>query len=119
MRDLINRPYFRTEALRECLSMGASYQARGYEASLLDRETTDEFDKNRYEVLEFWGYLDKELALQAGLEIDDELTDLDEVQVNCWVCNGKILRLVVNPFTPARIPYLVSPYEINPINFLV
>jgi hypothetical protein len=117
MRDLINRPYFRTEALRECLSMGASYQARGYEASLLDRETTDEFDKNRYEVLEFWGYLDKELALQAGLEIDDELTDLDEVQVNCWVCNGKILRLVVNPFTPARIPYLVSPYEINPYQF--
>ena len=116
VRDLINRPYFREDALRECISMGANYQARGYESSLLDRETTDEFDKKRYEILEFWGYLDKELATQAGLEIDD-IDDLDEVQVNCWVCNGKILRLVANPFTPARIPYLVSPYEINPYQF--
>ncbi len=117
IRDLINRPYFRSESIRECLSMGSKYEARGYESSLLDRETTDEFDKKRYEVLEFWGYLDKELALQAGLEVDDELSDLDEVQVNCWVCNGKILRLVANPFTPSRIPYLVSPYEINPYQF--
>ena len=118
VRDLSNRPYFRNEAIRECLSMGSNYQARGYESSLLDRETTDEFDKNRYEILEFWGYLDKELATQAGLDIDDDaLDDLDEIQVNCWVCNGKILRLVLNPFTPARIPYLVSPYEINPYQF--
>jgi len=118
LRDLINRPYFRADALRECIAMGANYEARGYESSLLDRETTDEFDKNRYEILEFWGYLDKELATQAGLDIDDDaLDDLDEIQVNCWVCNGKILRLVLNPFTPARIPYLVSPYEINPYQF--
>ena len=118
IRDLANRPYFRSEAIRECLSMGSNYQARGYESSLLDRETTDEFDKNRYEILEFWGYLDKELAIQAGLDIDeDSLDDLDEIQVNCWVCNGKILRLVLNPFTPGRIPYLVSPYEINPYQF--
>ena len=90
VRDLINRPYFREDSLRECISMGANYQARGYESSLLDRETTDEFDKKRYEILEFWGYLDKELATQAGLEIED-IDDLDEVQVNCCVCNGKIL----------------------------
>ena len=118
VRDLSNRPYFRNDAIRECIAMGSNYQARGYESSLLDRETTDEFDKNRYEILEFWGYLDKELATQAGLDIDDDaLDDLDEIQVNCWVCNGKILRLVLNPFTPARIPYLVSPYEINPYQF--
>ena len=118
VRDLSNRPYFRNDAIRECIAMGSNYQARGYESSLLDRETTDEFDKNRYEILEFWGYLDKELAIQAGLDIDeDSLDDLDEIQVNCWVCNGKILRLVLNPFTPGRIPYLVSPYEINPYQF--
>ena len=117
VRDLINRPYFRSDAIRECISMGANYEARGYESSLLDRETTDEFDKNRYEILEFWGYLDKELAIQAGIDIDEDIDELDEVSVNCWVCNGKILRLVLNPFTPARIPYLVSPYEINPYQF--
>ena len=117
LRDLMNRPFFRADAVRECLSMGPNYEARGYESSLLDRETTDEFDKNRYEILEFWGYLDKELAEQAGLEIDDDMDELDELSVNCWVCNGKILRLVINPFTPARLPYMVCPYEINPYQF--
>ena len=117
LRDLMNRPFFRADAVRECLAMGPNYEARGYESSLLDRETTDEFDKNRYEILEFWGYLDKELAEQAGLEIADDMDELDELSVNCWVCNGKILRLVINPFTPARLPYMVCPYEINPYQF--
>ena len=117
VRDLMNRPFFRENAVRESLSMGPNYEARGYESSLLDRETTDEFDKNRYEILEFWGYLDKKLAEQAGLEITEDMDELDEVSVNCWVCNGKILRLVINPFTPARLPYMVCPYEINPYQF--
>jgi len=70
VRDLINRPFFRKEAIKESLMMGPSYEARGYEASLQDRESTDEFDKNRYEILEFWGTLDKDLAVEAGLELD-------------------------------------------------
>jgi len=117
VRDLINRPFFRKEAIKESLMMGPSYEARGYEASLQDRESTDEFDKNRYEILEFWGTLDKDLAVEAGLELDEELDELDEVQVNAWVCNGQVIRLVLNPFTPTRLPYLVIPYEINPYQF--
>jgi len=117
VRDLMNRPYFRPEAIKNSLDMGPSYEARGYEASLQDRESTDEFDKNRYEILEFWGTMDTQLAIEAGLELDDEMDLLDEVQINCWVCNGEIIRLVLNPFTPSRLPYLVCPYEINPYQF--
>jgi hypothetical protein len=117
VRDLINRPYFRKEAIRNALSMGPNYEARGYESSLKDRESTSEYDKNRYEILEFWGTLDADLAIEAGLEMDESMDDMDEVQVNCWVCNGEVIRLVMNPFTPTRLPYLVCPYEINPYQF--
>ena len=117
VRDLMNRPYFRKEAIRNSLDMGPSYEARGYESSLQDRESTDEFDKNRYEILEFWGTMDTQLAMEAGLDLEDDMDDMDEVQVNCWVCNGNIIRLVLNPFTPTRLPYLVCPYEINPYQF--
>ena len=117
VRDLMNRPYFRKEAIRNSLDMGPSYEARGYESSLQDRESTDEFDKNRYEILEFWGTMDTQLAMEAGLELDDDMDLLDEVQINCWVCNGNIIRLVLNPFTPTRLPYMVCPYEINPYQF--
>ena len=117
IRDLMNRPYFRKEAIRNALDMGPSYEARGYESSLKDRESTTDYDKNRYEILEFWGTLDSQLAMEAGLELEDDMDDMDEVQVNCWVCNGEIIRLVLNPFTPTRLPYLVCPYEINPYQF--
>ena len=117
IRDLINRPFFREEAIKESLNMGSSYQARGYESSLQDRESTDELNRKRYEVLEFWGMMDTQLAIEAGLDLDDDMDELDEVQINCWVCNGQIIRLVLNPFTPSRLPYLVCPYEINPYQF--
>ncbi len=117
VRDLMNRPFFRKEAIRESLNMGPSYEARGYEASLQDRESTDEFDKNRYEILEFWGTMDAKLAMEAGLELEDEMDEMDEIQVNAWICNGQVIRLVLNPFTPTRLPYLVCPYEINPYQF--
>ncbi|HJM95368.1 MAG TPA: hypothetical protein QF698_04785, partial [Candidatus Marinimicrobia bacterium] len=117
VRDSIHRPFFREEAIRESLNMGASYQARGYESSLQDRESTDELNRKRYEVLEFWGMMDSQLAIEAGLDLDDDMDELDEVQINCWVCNGQIIRLVLNPFTPSRLPYLVCPYEINPYQF--
>jgi hypothetical protein len=118
IRDLMNRPYFRKEAIRNALNMGPNYEARGYESSLKDRESTSEYDKNRYEILEFWGTLDTDLAMEAGLELDEnDMDDMDEVQVNCWVCNGEVIRLVLNPFTPTRLPYLICPYEINPYQF--
>ena len=117
VRDLMNRPYFRKEAIKNSLSMGPSYEPRGYESSLQDRESTDELNKNRYEILEYWGTLDTELAREAGIELDEDSDELDEVQVNCWVCNGEVIRLVLNPFTPTRLPYLVCPYEINPYQF--
>ena len=120
LRDLKNRPFFRESAISDCLKMGPNYQARGFETALLDRENIDDLDKNRFEVLEYWGLMDKNLANEAGLEFDEDIDDIDEleeVQINAWICNGKILRLVLNPFTPTRLPYLICPYEINPYQF--
>ena len=36
------------------------------------------------------------------------------MQINAWICNGKTLRIVLNPFTPQRLPFCTFPYEINP-----
>ena len=73
--------------------------------------TSDAID--RFEVSnigEYW----TELAEEADIDLPTEFEDRDEVQVNAWVCNGQILRLVINPFTPTRIPYSAVPYELNP-----
>jgi len=111
---LAKKPLFKAEAIREALEMGPNYQARGFESSLYDGENVSTLYKNRFEVLEYWGVVTKDIAKQLNLEFDDEL---DIVSVNAWVCGNKILRLVENPFSPRRIPYMVCPYELNPYQF--
>jgi len=111
---LAKKPLFKLDAIRECLEMGPNYQTRGYEASLYDRENVQTLYKNRFEVLEYWGLISKDIAKQLDLEFDDEL---DVISVNVWICGNKVLRCVENPFTPKRIPYMVCPYELNPYQF--
>jgi hypothetical protein len=115
MRSLKKRPHFRSESIELALEYGADYQREYWEDALEDDSVASSMD--RYEVLEYWGILDAELAEEADIEIPKELEDQDEIQVNIWVSNGQILRLVLNPFTPTRIPYLAVPYELNPYSF--
>ena len=115
MRSLKKRPHFRSESIELALEYGADYQREYWEDALEDDTVASSMD--RYEVLEYWGILDAELAEEADIEIPKELEDQDEIQVNIWVSNGQILRLVLNPFTPTRIPYLAVPYELNPYSF--
>jgi len=112
--DLIKRPFFDADAIRECLKMGANYQTRSYESSLYDRENIESLYKNRFEVLEYWGILDKRICDEIGFKHKDEL---DVVHVNAWICGNKVLRIIHNPFTPVRIPYMICPYELNPYQF--
>jgi hypothetical protein len=115
LRNLKKRPYFDTEAVDECAEIGFNYTRKWWETDLRDNET--QYDVDRFEVLEFWGNIDKTMAEASGLEIPKEFEDVDTLQVNVWVCNNKILRLVVNPFTPKRIPYCAAPFELNPYSF--
>ena len=115
MRGLKRRPHFREESIELALEYGPQYQ-REYWEDALD-ETNNSESPDRFEVLEYWGVIDAELAEEADLELPEEVADRDEVQVNVWICNGQILRFVVNPFTPTRIPYTAVPYELNPYGF--
>ena len=110
--DLRKMPMFNDEAIDACLEMGPNYQVRGYESSLYNRETVETIYKNRFEVLEYWGTVNNELAKDFGIETDKKV-----ININAWICGGKVLRLVENPFTPNRIPYMVCPYELNPYQF--
>jgi hypothetical protein len=117
LRALRKMPYFDSDAIRECLMMGANYEEKYYDTQLRDEENDKEYGSEKYEVLEYWGIMDAEYMREAGVDVPDSVDDLDEVQVNAWICNGKLLRVVVNPFTPHRLPYHSFPYERNPYSF--
>ena len=112
VRALKKRPMFRKNVIDEVVVMGPNYIKEYWEDDLKDY--TPNFGVDRYEVLEFWGALDVDFLEENDIDIPKELSSADELQANIWYCNGKIIRLVLNPFKPVRIPYYIVPYEINP-----
>jgi len=114
LRALIKRPHFDAAAIEEALYNGPNYSDKYYEDTIRDDETQPNTSENRYEVLEYWGVLDAKFARDVGLEIDESMSEFDQVQINAWVTGNCVLRCVLNPFKPARIPYQVFPYEVNP-----
>jgi hypothetical protein len=112
VRALKNRPYFRSNAIDNVLRLGENYRKEWWEHIMEDNSEEDRAD--RFEVLEFWGFVDREIIEDQGVDIPSELKDADQLSVNIWIANGQVLRLVMNPFTPAYIPYFAAPYEMNP-----
>jgi len=112
LRKLTQRPYFRKNEIDTALLLGPNYIKEWWEQVMEDG--TQESNVERYEVLEFWGNVDREVLEQHKVDIPRDLRDKDSISVNIWVCNGRVLRLVMNPFTPTIIPFHVVPYEINP-----
>ena len=117
LRNLAKLPHFNKDQIRECLTMGSNYVEKDYESELKDDHRNEDYGSGLFEVLEYWGVMDAQYAREAGMDIPDEVDGLDEVQVNAWISNGKLLRGVVNPFTPYRLPYNAFPYERNPYSF--
>ena len=116
--DLINRPYFSKEQIEACLELGPNYNKQYWESDIqLETDSYSDIEKNRYEVLEYWGTVDAMTAREQGLALDPEIEDSTQVQVNVWTSMGKIIRIVENPFQPFRLPYQAFAYEKNPYNF--
>jgi predicted DNA-binding protein (MmcQ/YjbR family) len=114
---LKTHPYFRENSIDNAIALGPHWIKEHWE-NVLDDNKVDE-DVQRWEVLEYWGIINKELILDEQMDLFDDdlkkkLEDADEVQVNIWVCGDKVIRFLINPFKPMRIPYFVVPYEINP-----
>ena len=112
VRKLIQRPFFRKNEIETALSYGPSYIKEWWEQVMEDGANNS--TPERYEVLEFWGNMDREILERHSVDIPKELKAKDQISVNIWTCNGRVLRLVMNPFTPTIIPFYAVPYEINP-----
>lgn len=113
---LKQQPNFNSEEIDDCLR----YSEGNAEDSELDREVQAEEgsvnpESYRWDVYEYWGSINME-------NLPDELSQrnkggervIGDMQINAWVTGGKLIRLILNPFEPSRIPYLVFPYEKNP-----
>lgn len=115
MTALKVKPLYRAEAIEAAMKRGFNYVAQWWEQDLKENDIGAVV--NRYEAYEYWGVVNRSMLEEFDLDIPDALGDSELINVNIWECNGEIIRLVLNPFKPARIPYFVFPYEEDPYNF--
>jgi hypothetical protein len=116
LRALKGRPYFIDDAIETAIATGADYVRKHWEMKMEDDDVVSP-ETERWEVLEFWGFVDTDILEENGINIPRELRDLHELNANIWVVNGRVIRCVLNPFKPARIPYYAVPFEHNPYSF--
>ena len=112
LRELKRRPFFRKDVIEAVITQGESYTKKYWEDDLKDYQLDSGVD--RFEVLEYWGVMDMQTIEDHEIDIPKELESADELQVNIWICNGRVVRSVLNPFKPVRLPYYAVPYEHNP-----
>lgn len=115
LRGLKDRPGFRPNEIDTLIAGGYNYLRQWWEPMLMDMPMVQPVEK--FEVLEYWGMMDKALAMEFGIEdkdIPEAFRNLDEVPVNIWISGHSILRLIINPFNNGRLPYYLIPYELQP-----
>jgi len=109
--DLKKRPHFKADMLDELVVEGGNYEEDNFETQIRGNQTGTEIE-NLFEVVEYWGYAPTEEAREFGLDIPANAGDV--VQVNMWYSGRRVLRIVLNPFLPQRLPYFIFPYEQRP-----
>ena len=116
LRDLLDRPFFDKDAVIATLEDGPNYRNRTFETQIKN-EDSYQTQNDRFEILEFWGCVDKQVLEDSQIPVPEGMDDEKELQINAWVTENRVLRMVVNPFKPYRIPYNAFPYEKNPYSF--
>ena len=120
MRDLADLPQFDGEMVKYLLKIH-----RGGNHTEEDHETTrrriaginDNSESNRFVVMEYWGTVDGYELEEHGIELEEGSDLSDDYSACVWVCDGKVLKVMLNPIAGYKMPYHIFPYERSPHQF--
>jgi hypothetical protein len=126
--ELSKRPDFNGKAIRSYMKAyrdgDANYKAYEQDLKNLNDSTESETTinqhessgpayisrKGRYELREFWGYLNTDELAEAGVEIDEEDLGL-EVAANIWLLGTMVIKAVISPVEGVELPYHFYYYD--------
>lgn len=67
--------------------------------------------EKRYEVLEYWGYVDAEDLEQMGVDIPCDKKGYMELAANVWVLGNKVIKASLSPIEGVKWPYFFYYYD--------
>ena len=120
MRDLADLPQFDAEMVKYLLKIH-----RNGNHTEEDHETTrrriaginENSESNRFVVMEYWGTIDGYDLEEHGIELEEGSDLSDDYSACVWICDGKVLKVMLNPINGYKIPYHIFPYERSPHQF--
>jgi hypothetical protein len=117
VRKLAKRPDFNAENINEYLRAtpegDASFKWWEIELQQIatkETEGTQFFKGRKYEVLEYWGYVDARDLEEAGVTVPEEDKDM-ELEANVWLLGQYVIKAVLNPVPKEKRPYYIFHFE--------
>ena len=115
---LANRGDFRRDAINQYLEFAR-------DGDLIKKDFETELDtmgkvqdinafqsKNKkFEVLEFWGYVDAYQLEELGVTIPDCMKGIQELKANIWVLGNRVIKATINPLDMEGWPYFLFYYD--------
>lgn len=78
---------------------------------VIDSGIAEDEKSKKYEVLEFWGYVDAEELENAGVTIPDKFRGQVEVAANIWVLGDEVIKASLMPIEGVKWPYFFYYYD--------
>lgn len=73
--------------------------------------STPQVSSKKYEVLEYWGYVDTEDLERCGVSIPEKLKGQLEVAANIWVIGNKVIKASLVPMEGITWPFFFYYYD--------
>lgn len=86
-------------------------QALGQSVSRTEGTQADPAISKKYEVLEFWGYLDASDLEELGLEIPEKLKGSLELKACVWILGNYVIKAALAPLDGVEWPYFFYYYD--------
>ncbi|MCP3967552.1 MAG: hypothetical protein GY718_14580, partial [Lentisphaerae bacterium] len=80
------------------------------ERKKLAKQTQQEESHLRYDILEYWGWVDGLDLRDIGVDIPEEGLN-EEYLANVWLTGSVVIKAVLDPSAEYTLPYYVFPYE--------
>tara|TARA_R100000426_G_scaffold21920_2_gene18849 strand:+ start:4990 stop:6972 length:1983 start_codon:yes stop_codon:yes gene_type:complete len=120
-RELADRPMFDSGMIKYILKVQkhGNHQEEDHERDRRRMAGINELagESGRYEVFEYWGDINGYDLEEHGIEMPEDTDKSEDYSACVWFCDGKVIKIMLNPVMGYKIPYHIFPYEKAPHQF--
>jgi hypothetical protein len=80
------------------------------ERKKLAHQSQIEETHTRYDLFEYWGYVDGQELNDMGVDVPDDDFD-NEYMANVWIVGGEVIKCVLDQSVDDGLPFFLFPYE--------